>query len=376
MSEEKKKPTSGRKSDQKMKPYLVYDYLMRNTNANHVVSGEAIAEHINSLGISAERRSIYKDIEEINKAILLTTRDVYGLPKAETLEEAEELLKDPKQRTIIYDERQKGYYVRKRHYKVNDIRALAECVYSAKFIDEKRARRLVNVICDLVSDHDAEGIRRDVILLDRGKTDNAADFEMLKKISLAMTRKKVKKQPHVPEKIRFKYMTYTIQNGLQRTERYNGRVYSVSPYQLLISDGNYYLIGYDDRMKMLVHFRVDRMKDLELTGEPRSGEDEFKTLDMDNYLKKHFGMFGGEMDHITIRAENRLLDTFVDRFGKQGVIYAKDGDKHFTAVVHVAVSKQFYGWLCGLGGMVQIVSPEPAVEKFKQFLDEIRGLYE
>jgi len=29
MAEEKKKPTSGRKSDQKMKPYLVYDYLMR-----------------------------------------------------------------------------------------------------------------------------------------------------------------------------------------------------------------------------------------------------------------------------------------------------------------------------------------------------------
>ena len=140
MSESKKKPTSGRKGDQKMKPYLVYDYLMRNTDANHVVSGEAIADYINSLGISAERRSIYKDIEEINKAILLTTRDVYGQPKADTLEEAEELLKDPKQRTIIYDERQKGYYVRKRHYRVNDIRALAECVYSAKFIDEKCAK--------------------------------------------------------------------------------------------------------------------------------------------------------------------------------------------------------------------------------------------
>lgn len=373
---ESKKQVKGRILIQKMKPYLVYDYLMRNTNANHVASGETIADYIKELGIPAERRSVYTDIEEINKAILLTTRDVYGLAKADSIDEAAELLKDPKQHTIVYDTHQKGYYVRKRHYKVNDIRALAECVYSAKFIDEKRARRLVNVICDLVSDYDAEGIRRDVILLDRGKTDNTADFEMLKKISLAMTRKKVKKQPHVPEKIRFKYMTYTIQNGLQRTERYNGRVYSVSPYQLLISDGNYYLVGYDDRMKRLINFRVDRMKDLELTGEPRSGEDEFKALDMDNYLKKHFGMFDGEMDHITIRAENRLLDTFVDRFGKQGVIYAKDGDKHFTAIVHVAVSKQFYGWLCGLGGMVQIVSPEPAVEKFKQFLDEIRKKYQ
>ena len=97
---------------------------------------------------------------------------------------------------------------------------------------------------------------------------------------------------------------------------------------------------------------------------------------MDAYLKEHFGMFEGERDHITIRAENRLLDTFVDRYGKQGAIYAKSGDKHFTAVVHVAVSKQFYGWLCGFGDKVQIVSPEPAVEKFKAYLDEMRGLYE
>ena len=90
MAEEKKKPNSGRKSDQKMKPYLVYDYLMRRTDTNHVASGNEIAAYLQDCGIPAERRSIYTDIEEINKAILLTTRDNYGLPKAETIEEAEE----------------------------------------------------------------------------------------------------------------------------------------------------------------------------------------------------------------------------------------------------------------------------------------------
>ena len=160
-----------------------------------------------------------------------------------------------------------------------------------------------------------------------------------------------------------KYLSYTIQNGnLKRTERRRGKWYFVSPYKLLISDGNYYLMGYDDLMKKMVNFRVDRMKDLELTGEPRCGEEEFKALNIEEYLKEHFGMFQGERDYLTIRASNKLLDTFVDRFGTRGVLYAKDGDKHFTAVVHVAVSNQFFGWLCGLGDKVQIIAPSPRVE--------------
>ena len=63
----------GKQSDQKMKPYLVYEYLMRYSDANHVVSASELVGYLQECGISAERRSIYKDIEEINKALLVTT---------------------------------------------------------------------------------------------------------------------------------------------------------------------------------------------------------------------------------------------------------------------------------------------------------------
>lgn len=380
MLEEKKKgkgnSNSGRKSDQKMKPYLVYEYLMRNTDENHVATGTEIAEHLQECGIKAERRSIYKDIEEINKAILLTTRDNYGLPKAETIEEAEELLLDEKEKTIIYDEHRKGYYVRKRHYKVDDIRILAECVHTAKFIDEKQSKRLVNVVCDLVSEHHAEEIKNDAYLLGRNKTDNTDVFEMVSKISSAMSRKRNKK-PHIPEKIRFKYMTYTIKGSIKRIDRRKGDWYIVSPYKLIISDGNYYLMGYDDKTKKMMNYRVDRMKDVTLTGEQRVAEKEYKQLNFENYLQETFSMYHGERENVRIRAINPLLDTFVDRFGTQGVIYSKDADnKHFIVTVKVAVSDQFFGWLCGLGNKVKIISPSPIVEKFKNYLDKMRGLYD
>ena len=375
MPEEMKK-RRGKRNNHKMKPYLIYEYLMRNTDGTHKLNTEAILQYLEDIGIYAERRSIYKDIEEINRAILLTTRDAYGLHKADTLEEADKLLKNENEKTILYDKNAKGFYVRKRHYSLEDIRALAECVYASKFLDEKRAKRLVNVVCDLVSENDAEGLRRDVIQLDRGKSNSVANYETLKKISLAISRKRIKNTTHIPEKIKFKYLSFTLQGGLKRTERRSGEWYMVSPYQLLISDGNYYLMGYDDKMRKMVNYRVDRMKDLELTGEPRSGAEEYNELSMDTYLQEHFGMYQGDRDHIQIRALNMLLDTFVDRFGTRDVLYSKDDDKHFTATVKVAVSNQFFGWLCGFGKKVKILSPSPVVEEFKQYLDKMRGLYE
>ena len=52
----------GKKTDQKMKPFLVYEYLMRNSDENHLVTVNEMVGYLQECGISAERRSIYTDI--------------------------------------------------------------------------------------------------------------------------------------------------------------------------------------------------------------------------------------------------------------------------------------------------------------------------
>ena len=57
----------GRQQHQKMKPYLVLQYLQANTDENHSVSASEISGYLEEiLGINADRRSIYSDIDEIN----------------------------------------------------------------------------------------------------------------------------------------------------------------------------------------------------------------------------------------------------------------------------------------------------------------------
>ena len=72
-------PEHGRKANQKMKPYLVMEYLMRNTDENHAAPADAIVEYLtDDLGIDAERHSIYRDIDEINKALWLLENVSHG----------------------------------------------------------------------------------------------------------------------------------------------------------------------------------------------------------------------------------------------------------------------------------------------------------
>ena len=115
---DKRSENSGRKYDQKMKPFLVYQYLMSETDEEHFASTQDIVEYLQeNFGISAERRSIYRDIQEINKAVL-------ALQEGVTLEEAEELLYEDEEYKTIRHIKRKGFYVSQRNYEEEDIRLL------------------------------------------------------------------------------------------------------------------------------------------------------------------------------------------------------------------------------------------------------------
>ena len=357
----------GKKKNQKLKPYLVLQFLLRHSDENNTVSAEDIVAHLMECGIYAERRSIYRDIEEINKALLIVDEEM-------TAQEAEEAIKeDESQKLVIYDKHSKGFYLRQRRYDLNDIRLLAECVYSAKFLAEGQAKRLADVVCEFVSEHQAMTIKHDALLTDRVKTNNRSVINNIATINEAMS-KELDGQRHTPEKISFKYLKTTINDVSQQVERRKGNRYVVSPYKLLINDGNYYLLAFDDKKQKMRTYRVDRMKGVDRTGEPREGLKEFMAIDLKSYTQRVFSMYSGNQQRVTLRFINPLLDTAIERFGAAAV-YSKADDKHFTVEADVEISDQFFGWLLGFGNRVKLLKPQPLVEAFAAYIDKIRQMY-
>ena len=277
---------------------------------------------------------------------------------------------------VVYDKSKKGFYVRQRHYQPQDIRLLAECVYSAKFLSAGQAERLANVVCEFVSEEQAKAIRHDAFLTDRVKTDNKGVLNNISTINDAMS-KELDGQKHEPEKITFQYLKYSIKDVGQQVERRHGQKYKVSPYKLLINDGNYYLLAFDDNKQDIRTYRVDRMKNVRFAGEPRDGAEAFAAIDLKTYTKRVFSMFGGKQERVTIRFINPLLDAVVDRFGndKSSVQYAAVDKDHFSVTTQVEISDQFFGWVLGFGKRAKLVGSDTAVEQFRAYLDKVREMY-
>ena len=362
---------SGKNYNQKMKPLLIYQYLMRNSDEQHVCSVKEIIGFLQENGINAERKSIYRDIKEINKALLSYEQDI-------SIDEASELIEENDfYRTITYDEKKKGYYVSQRNYDEEDIRLLAECIYSAKFINTTRANTLIDVICSLVSDKQGDKIKHQAFLVDRVKTENTRVPIIISKINEAMSNTDHEGNKCSPRKISFAYLRYSIRDVARTAKPQKTKSYKVSPYYLIINDGNYYLLAVPKYGNKVLTFRVDRMTDVEILKEPREGEEVFKSINLANYTKSYFSMFRGEDVRVKMLFDISLLDTVVERFGtSKDVWYIVEDKEHFTLTTTIGVSDQFYAWITGFGNKAKIISPEDIVNKYVSFLKQITSSYE
>lgn len=382
MADEKEK--RGLKPEQKLKAYLILDMLQKKTDRFHPMSADAIADAISDdYGISAERRSVYRDIDAINIAVLLA----HG--EAATVEEAKEFVEDG-MITIPYSasnyaKEKKGFYFDNLFVDFEDIRLAAECIYSAKFIDKARADKIIEeIVCKDISEYQKDEIVSDIFVSDRVRTTNKHLWKAIEIIREAMRHRTEddeddkKKYKHRPEQISFQYLTHTLGDVENEIERGKGAEYIVSPYKLMACDGNFYLLAYNAAMKShkVRTYRIDRMRNVKrIKGSEREGWEEVKQIDLETYTQTHFNMFTGDSELVTIRFTNDLLDSIIDRFGTKNARYLACDKKHFTVTTRIHLSNPFYGWVFGFGKKAKIISPQKAVDEFAKMIETLSGMY-
>ena len=173
-------------------------------------------------------------------------------------------------------------------------------------------------------------------------------------------------------RITFQYFQWNVDKKIEL--RHDGALYEVSPWALSWDDENYYLIAYDSSERMIKHFRVDKMLDIQSNGRGREGRQAFKAFDMAAYARKMFGMYGGKEELVRIECDNSFAGVMIDRFGKDVSMIRLD-DERFVVNVEVAVSRQFLAWIIGLGDGVTLTGPENVVEMMNAEIDRLIRQY-
>ncbi len=322
-----------RSPNQKLKLLYLMDYLLRQSDEDHPVTVKEMIAHLSQYDISAERKSIYDDVEALR---------TYGMDIVQS---------------------GGGYYVASRRFELPELKLLVDSVQSSKFITHRKTAELIGKIETLSSVYDAQLLQRQVYVTNRVKTMNESIYYNVDAIHLGISHNK---------KIRFRYFEYTV--AKERRFRKEGAFYTVSPYALTWDDENYYMVAYDSATREIRHYRVDKMTAIAAIEEPREGADVFASADMAMYTRKVFGMFSGEETSVQMRFENRLVGAVLDRLGREAIL-VPDGDEHFTVRTDVVVSPQFFAWLAGFGGSAKILAPAEVKERFKAHLTDILRQY-
>lgn len=317
-------------SQQKYKLFYLLKILEKYTDEEHTLTMGQILAELENYGVQAERKSLYDDFE----ALRYLGYDVIGDDSG----------------------RYYAYFLGERKFELAELKMLVDAVCASKFITEKKSQTLIKKLEEFTSDYNAGQLERQVSVADRVKTMNESIYINVDIIHSAIAD---------DNQIRFKYFSYNSKKEVEY--RRDGEYYYVSPWALIWSDENYYLVAYDSLDKKIKHFRVDKMKKAAVVDAKREGKKEYAKIDIKEYAPSTFGMYAGEMVKVKMEFDNSLAGVVIDRFGKD-VNIVKTGAKKFVVHENIRVSNQFFGWIFGLGMGAQIIGPQSVVDAMNEEL--------
>lgn len=326
-----------RNSSHKLKILRVAEILYTQSDQDHPLTVNEILLELDKLGVHAERKSIYDDLDAL-RSVGMDIIQVRG--------------------------RSAGYYVGSRKFQPAELKLLCDSVQSSQFITAKKTEILIRKLESLASVHEAKELAKQVHLSARVKSSNEKVLYNVDELSRAINENSM---------VRFQYQEYTLSR--EQKLRRNGHFYEVSPYALIWDSNRYYLLSWDDKNAMLKHFRVDRMVNIVRLPTERSGREAYERLDLSRYSRMVFGMFTGEERNVTMRFHISLVNPVVDHFGRDQA-FLPDGEEHFTITAPIVVSPKFFGWIFSFGALAEIVAPADVREAMAAQLRDAGALYE
>lgn len=333
------------KVNNNIKFYTFIDILSTYSDENTSISIKEINNHMNKkIGVTLDRRTVYSYIKDMKNIGL----DVSS-----------------------YNEETGGYHFINHKLEEHEIRILVDAILASKFITKKKTIELIDRLSKLNSVYIRKDLSSQVFVDDRSKSINEEIFINIDKINTAIKNKK---------QIEFSYYDYNSNMDLvPRVDNENiVKRYTATPIATILKNENYYLVLADDKHDDLSNYRVDRMKNIEVT------DSDARCLDMIHdckngfnpaiYSKKSFKMFTGDEGVVEIRFKDNLLNFMIDEFGDDMEI-VDNGDGSYNGRFTAKIGEGLVRWIFQLGKDATVISPNRLKHLIKSELLEIVELY-
>ena len=310
----------------------IFHILQKHSDENHPLTQEDIVSLlVKNYGIEVDRK-----LEGRQLSLL---REAYD---------------EPNSAYTIITERKKGTYIQEREFNDSELRLLIDGVLSSGYITAKHSRDLIEKLCAQSNEYFRPRVKNIYSVNDWNKTDNVSVFYTIEIVDEAIEKGK---------QVRFEYNKYGADKKLHRTSRQ-----TLSPYQMILHNQRYYLMGRNEKWQEMRYYRMDRITNIELVNEPstplRSIKGFESGIDYKRFSQGMPYMFADEPQMIEFIADGWAIDQIVDWFGKD-IFMEERQDGRFLVRVNVSINAMEY-WAMQYMNAVEVLSPKELRERIKK----------
>lgn len=258
-----------------------------------------------------------------------------------------------------------GSYIDVRKFEDAELHMLIDGVLSSKYITAAHSKDLIERLCQLSNKYFKASVKHIYSVNDWSKTDNQQLFRNIEIVSDAIERGK---------QIEYDYNKYGIDKKLEKS-----RTHIISPYQMILHNQRYYLMGRSERWGDMAFHRLDHITDMKIIGEKATPITEVKGYEKGiNYKELSSSMpymYSDKPEWIEFLVDEEVIDQIVEWFGKDVDIKKKPDDSKVKVKVKVSPNAMEH-WAMQYINHVEIVLPESMRMRIKDILEKAMEKYE
>lgn len=244
----------------------------------------------------------------------------------------------------------------------SELRLLIDSLLFSKNIPHAQCKQLIDKLIGLSNIYFNRKVNH-ICNLPENQLENKEVFYTIDVLDEAISQNK---------KVAFIYNSYGVDKKLhpRRNEEY-----IVSPYQMVATNGRYYLICNYDKYDDISNYRVDKMTNIRIIDESRKpikslteGE-----LNLPKHMTEHLYMFAGDSIRAKFKAKIYLVDQLIDWYGKDVKINLVNDEE---CLVEVTVNREaFYYWSLQYGPHIEVIEPKDMRERVANTVKELWEKY-
>ena len=309
----------------------IWQILQKHSDYDHPLTQEDIIKYLEKdYGIEMERKAVGKNIADLRDA------------------------------GIDIGSRRAGSYIDSREFEDSELKLLIDGVLQSKHITARHSKDLIEKLCGLSNKYFRSHVKNVYSVNDWSKTENQALFYNIEVVDDAIASGK---------QVQYDYNKYGVDAKLHKSS-----FQRASPYQLILHNQRYYLMGYSDYWGNMTFHRMDRISNMRIYEKPATPITSVKGyengLDFKQIASTMPYMYTDTPERIEFIADEFIVDQIVDWFGKDIRMTALPDDDKKVKVELVASPNAMEHWALQYLNYVEVIQPKSLRERIRESIND------